>query len=119
MTRIIQLTGALLGTLIGFALGLALLQRAGELIQPANRPAFLTAFVVLAHLAIKSFDLVVALTGGGPGVSTELPATFMYAHTFTRNQMGVGAASAMMMLITVAAIIVPYLYSELRSERRD
>ena len=46
MTRIIQLTGALLGTLIGFALGRTLLQRAGDLIEPANRPAFLTAFVV-------------------------------------------------------------------------
>ena len=50
MTRIIQLTGALLGTLIGFALGLTLLQRAGDLIEPANRPAFLTAFVVATLL---------------------------------------------------------------------
>ena len=50
MTRIIQLTGALLGTLFGFALGLALLQRAGDLIEPANRPAFLTAFVVATLL---------------------------------------------------------------------
>jgi uncharacterized protein YacL len=50
MTRIIQLTGALLGTLIGFALGLAMLQRAGDLIEPANRPAFLTAFVVATLL---------------------------------------------------------------------
>jgi uncharacterized protein YacL len=50
MTRIIQFLGALLGTLIGFALGLALLQRAGQLIEPANRPAFLTAFVVATLL---------------------------------------------------------------------
>ena len=50
MTRVIQLTGALLGTLFGFALGLALLQRAGDLIEPANRPAFLTAFVVATLL---------------------------------------------------------------------
>ena len=50
MTRIIQFTGALLGTLIGFALGLTLLQRAGDLIEPANRPAFLTAFVVATLL---------------------------------------------------------------------
>jgi uncharacterized protein YacL len=50
MTRIIQITGALLGTLFGFALGLALLQRAGDLIAPANRPAFLTAFVVAMFL---------------------------------------------------------------------
>jgi uncharacterized protein YacL len=50
MTRTIQLTGALLGTLIGFALGLTLLQRAGGLVEPANRPAFLTAFVVATLL---------------------------------------------------------------------
>lgn len=50
MTRIIQLLGALLGTLVGFALGLALLQRAGDVIEPANRPAFLTAFVVATLL---------------------------------------------------------------------
>jgi uncharacterized protein YacL len=50
MTRIIQLMGALLGTLVGFALGLALLQRAGDLIEAANRPAFLTAFVVATLL---------------------------------------------------------------------
>ena len=50
MTRIIQFTGALLGTLIGFALGLTLLQRAGDVIEPANRPAFLTAFVVATLL---------------------------------------------------------------------
>ena len=50
MTRIIQFTGALLGTLIGFALGLALLQRAGSVIEPPNRPAFLTAFVVATLL---------------------------------------------------------------------
>jgi uncharacterized protein YacL len=50
MTRIIQLLGALLGTLIGFALGLVLLERSGTLIEPANRPAFLTAFVVATLL---------------------------------------------------------------------
>ncbi|MEJ7803801.1 MAG: PIN domain-containing protein [Candidatus Limnocylindria bacterium] len=50
MNRVIQFTGALLGTLIGFALGLALLQRAGDLIEPANGPAFLTAFVVASLL---------------------------------------------------------------------
>ena len=49
-TRIIQLAGALLGTLFGFALGLALLRSAGDLIQPANSPAFLTAFVVAMFL---------------------------------------------------------------------
>ncbi|HWL69481.1 MAG TPA: sugar ABC transporter permease [Geminicoccus sp.] len=89
-----------------------------RIIIPALRPVFLTAFVVEAHLAIKSYDLVVALTKGGPGFATELPSTFMYTTTFTRNEMGLGAASATVMLMTLAAIIIPYLYSELRHERR-
>ena len=88
-----------------------------RIIIPQLRPAFLSAFVILAHLAIKSYDLVIALTGGGPGRATELPATFMYSYTFARNQMGIGASSAVIMLMTVAAIIVPYLYAELRERK--
>jgi len=88
-----------------------------RIIIPQLRPAFLSAFVVLAHMAIKSYDLVVALTGGGPGRATEMPATFMYSYTFTRNQMGIGAASAVIMLMMIAAIIIPYLFAELREHR--
>jgi glucose/mannose transport system permease protein len=90
-----------------------------RIIIPLMRPVFLSAFVILAHLAIKSFDLVVALTNAGPGSATALPATFMYQMTFTRNEVAVGAASAVIMLMTVAAIMVPYLYSELRQARRS
>ena len=71
------------------------------------------------HLSIKSFDLVMALTAGGPGYATDLPATFMYAMSFTRGQIGLGAASATMMLAIVAAIVVPYLYSELRAKPHE
>ncbi|MBN9054064.1 MAG: ABC transporter permease [Shinella sp. 65-6] len=90
-----------------------------QIIIPMLRPAMLSVVVLLSYIAIKSFDLVLALTNGGPGTATELPSTFMFSATFRRNQMGVGAASAVMMLMTVAAIIVPYLYSELRSENND
>ncbi len=89
-----------------------------RIIIPLLRPAFLSAFIVLAHMAIKSYDLVIALTGGGPGNATELPSTFMYSYTFTRNQMAVGSASAVIMLMGITAIIVPYLYSELREKER-
>jgi glucose/mannose transport system permease protein len=88
-------------------------------IVPALRPALLTAFVVQAHLSIKSYDLVIALTRGGPGYSTELPSTFMYGFTFSRNEMALGSASAVVMLCTLAAVIVPYLLSELKHEKHD
>ncbi len=88
-----------------------------RIILPALKPVFFSTLMVVSHLAIKSFDLVMALTAGGPGYATDLPATFMYAHAFSRGQIGVGAASATIMLATIAAIVVPYLYSELREQR--
>lgn len=90
-----------------------------RIVLPALRPVFFSTLMVLAHLAIKSFDLVMALTSGGPGYATDVPATFMFAMSFTRGQIGLGAASATIMLATVAAIVVPYLYSELRSKPHD
>lgn len=90
-----------------------------RIILPSLRPVFFSALMILAHIAIKAFDLVAAMTAGGPGYASDLPAMFMYTHTFTRGQMGLGAASAILMLGAVMAIVVPYLYSELRGKRYD
>jgi glucose/mannose transport system permease protein len=89
-----------------------------RIIIPSLRPVFFSTLMVLAHIAIKSFDLVMALTAGGPGYATDVPATFMYTMAFNRGQIGLGAASATIMLATIAAIVVPYLYSELRAASR-
>lgn len=88
-----------------------------KIIIPCLRPVFFSAVIILTHIAIKSFDLIVVLTGGGPGYSSDVPATFMYAFSFTRGRLALGASSAMMMFFMVMAIIVPYLYSELRSRK--
>jgi glucose/mannose transport system permease protein len=90
-----------------------------RIIIPSLRPVFFSAVIILTHISIKSFDLVIALTGGGPGYATDVPATFMYTFAFTRGQIGLGAASSMMMLATVAAIVVPYLYCELRGKKDE
>ena len=87
-----------------------------KIIIPSMRPVFMNAIIVLGHLAIKSFDLVIALTKGGPGLATDMPATFMFSMAFQRGELGLAAASATMMLMTVVAVIVPYLYSELRKK---
>jgi glucose/mannose transport system permease protein len=89
-----------------------------RIIIPLMRPVFLSAFVVLAHLAIKSYDLVVAMTDGGPGTATWTPALFMQKFTFGRNEMGMGAASAIIMMMMIFTIIVPYLYSELGGKKK-
>ena len=89
---------------------------------PLLRPVFLSAFIVLAHLAIKSYDLVVALTSGGPGGSAWLPSNFMYEYTFKRNEMAVGSASAVIMLIAIAASSCPISIPNCASgcdDRRD
>ncbi|QTN28171.1 sugar ABC transporter permease [Rhodoferax sp. AJA081-3] len=90
-----------------------------RIILPVLRPVVFSTIMVLSHLSIKSYDLVMALTAGGPGYATDVPATFMYVMSFTRGQIGLGAASATMMLAAVAAIVVPYLYSELRSKPHE
>jgi glucose/mannose transport system permease protein len=106
----------------GFAMALSLAGLRGiddSIILPILRPVVFSTVLVLSHLSIKSFDLVMALTSGGPGYASDVPATFMYTMSFTRGQIGLGAASATMMLVFVAALVVPYLYSELRTKPHD
>ena len=88
-----------------------------RIVIPALRPVFFSVLLVLAHIAIKSFDLVMALTAGGPGTSSDVPAIFMYQFSFSRGQLGLGAASAMMMLATVLAVLVPLMYLETKGAR--
>ena len=86
------------------------------IILPMMRPVFMSSIVILLHISIKSYDLVIALTGGGPGISSDMPAVFMTQMAFHRSEIGLASASAVMMFITILAIIVPYLYSELRRQ---
>jgi len=86
-----------------------------RIIIPGLRPVFFSVTLILSHIAIKSFDLVMALTGGGPGTASDVPAIFMYQFSFSRGQLGVGAASAVMMLMTIIAVMVPLMYAESRS----
>ncbi|CAN7261563.1 sugar ABC transporter permease [Trinickia sp. LjRoot230] len=88
-----------------------------KIVIPSMRPVFFSVLLILCHIAIKTFDLVVALTAGGPGTSSSLPAIFMYTFSFNRGQLGVGAASSIMMLVTVVAVLVPLMYMESRSTR--
>jgi glucose/mannose transport system permease protein len=88
-----------------------------KVIIPCMRPVFFSVLLILTHLTIKTFDLVVALTTGGPGTSSWMPSIFMYTFAFERGRLGIGAASAMMMLAAVIAVLVPMMYLEARSTR--
>ena len=86
------------------------------IILPMMRPVFMSAIVILLHISIKSYDLVISLTAGGPGISSDMPAVFMTQMAFHRSEIGLASASAVMMFLPVLAIVVPYLYSELRRQ---
>ena len=88
-----------------------------KIVLPMLRPVFVSVLLVLTHLSIKTFDLVVAMTDGGPGNATWLPSMFMYKFSFERGRMGIGAASSMMMLAMVIAVLVPMMYLESRASR--
>ncbi len=89
-----------------------------KVILPSIAPIFVAVAVVLLQFAIKTFDLVVALTAGGPGISTTFPAIYVYDLMFQRGQIAIGAAAAMMMLLALAIVLVPYaLWTIWRSRR--
>jgi glucose/mannose transport system permease protein len=80
-----------------------------KVIIPSIGPIFIAVAVVLLQFAIKTFDLVAALTNnGGPGVSTTFPATYVYDLMFQRGQIAEGATAAIFMLAALAVVLVPY-----------
>jgi glucose/mannose transport system permease protein len=86
-----------------------------RVVLPMLRPVFLSVGVILANSAIKTFDLVLALTGGGPGFSSDLPALYMVVHAFQRSQLGLAAASATVIFVLLMLVLIPHLRRELRS----
>ena len=79
-----------------------------KVILPVIAPIFIAVAVVMLQFAIKTFDLVVALTRGGPGISTTFPANYVYDLMFQRGQIAQGSAAAIMMVLTLAVVLVPY-----------
>ncbi|WP_316978289.1 carbohydrate ABC transporter permease [Shumkonia mesophila] len=88
-----------------------------RVILPMIRPVFFSVLLILSHLAIKTFDIVVVMTAGGPGTATVLPSLFMYTYSFERGRLGIGAASAVMMLLLIVTLLVPIMYMESRATR--
>jgi glucose/mannose transport system permease protein len=81
-----------------------------HVILPILRPNIITAVVLLSLGVVKLYDLVVALTGGGPGISSEVPAKFVMDNLFIRQNIGLAAAGATVLLVTVLSVLAPWLY---------
>ncbi len=78
--------------------------------MPQLRPMLVTILVILGHVSLKSFDLVVAMSGRGPGFATDVPGIYVFEQTFRSLSFNTGAAASIVMLLLVGIIIVPYLY---------
>ena len=87
-----------------------------HVILPLLQPVTLSAIIVLGHISLKIYDLIVAMTGPGIGFATDVPAYFMWDTTFRGNHFSRGAAIAIVLLIMVAVLIVPYLIYSIRTE---
>jgi glucose/mannose transport system permease protein len=90
-----------------------------SVVLPLLRPMVVTATVLLATGVAKLYDLVVAMTLGGPGIATEVPAKFVMDYLFERNNIGLGTAAATVMLVSVVSVLAPWIYARyIRAERR-
>jgi glucose/mannose transport system permease protein len=82
------------------------------IVIPMMRPVFVTTIVIITSGIVRLYDLVVAQTGGGPGIASEVPAKYVYDLMFSAQNLGQGFAASTMMLLTVAIIVVPWAYLE-------
>lgn len=82
-----------------------------SVVLPLLGPMIITAVVLLATGVVKLYDLVVAMTLGGPGIASEVPAKFVMDHFFERNNIGLATAAATAMLIAVASVLAPWVYA--------
>ena len=86
------------------------------IVFPMLAPITLSAMIILGHISLKIFDLIWVMAGQD-NATTDVPGILMFTTSFRGNQFAVGAAIAMVMLILVALVIVPYLVNTLRSEQ--
>ena len=81
-----------------------------SVVLPQLGPAFATASTLLAVALVRTFDVVIAMTSGGPGDASEVPAKFIIDHLFGRNNIALASAASVVMLITVFTVLAPLLY---------
>ena len=85
---------------------------------PMMRPVFITTLVLVTAGIVKVYDLIVAQTSGGPGISTEVPAKYVYDAMFSGQNLGQGFAASTMMLLTVAIVVIPWAILEFGGNKK-
>jgi glucose/mannose transport system permease protein len=82
-----------------------------QIVLPMMRPVLITTFVIVASGAVRVYDLVVALTQGGPGLSSQVPSMYVYENMFV-GALSQGTAASSVMLLTTAIILIPWIIVE-------
>jgi len=90
-----------------------------QVVIPMMRPIFITTLVIIAAGIIKVYDLVVAQTSGGPGISSEVPAKYVYDYMFSAQNLGQGFAASTMMLVSVLVVLIPFAYLQFGRRKYD
>ena len=90
-----------------------------QVVIPMMRPIFITTLVIIAAGIIKVYDLVVAQTSGGPGISSEVPAKYVYDYMFSAQNLGQGFAASTMMLVSVLIVLIPFAYLQFGRRKHD
>jgi glucose/mannose transport system permease protein len=88
-----------------------------SIVIPMMRPVLITTLVISASGVVRVYDLVVALTAGGPGLFSEVPAKYVYDKMFGGG-LAQGLAASTVMLLTVGIIIIPWAIIEFGGKRR-
>jgi glucose/mannose transport system permease protein len=83
-----------------------------QIVVPMMRGVVITTLVIVGSGIVRLYDLVVALTQGGPGFASDVPAKYVYDYMFARGNLGQGLAASTVMLLTVMIILIPWAYLE-------
>ncbi|HTR06557.1 MAG TPA: sugar ABC transporter permease [Paraburkholderia sp.] len=86
-----------------------------SIVVPMLKTSLSTAFVLLFVMVVKLYDAVVAMTQGGPGTASEVPAKFIMDYLFNRANIGLASAASIVLLGTVLAILAPFFYARSRA----
>lgn len=87
-----------------------------KVILPMLTPITVSVVIIMAHISLKIFDLIYAMTGSGANFVTDVPGVYMFETTFRGNYYANGSAIAIIMLLLVAVFIVPYLITNRRGD---
>jgi glucose/mannose transport system permease protein len=87
-----------------------------HIILPLLQPVTLSAVIILGHISLKIFDLISSMTGPGAGFSTDVPAYYLFDTVFRGNHFARGAAIAIILLLMVSVLVIPYLIYSSRTE---